>query len=100
MAEGIILEFTGIGKTEYDAVNGKLGIDMDAGTGDYPDGLLMHSAGTSDEGTFVVSEVWSSRDAQAAFMNDRLGAALAAGGITAQPKVTWFSLIAYQTPGT
>jgi hypothetical protein len=32
-------------------------------------------------------------------MHDRLGAALAAGGITAQPKVTWVSLFTYQTHG-
>lgn len=34
MAEAVILEFTGVGEDEYDAVNGKLGIDPVTGTGD------------------------------------------------------------------
>ena len=100
MAEALILEFAGIGKAEYDAVNGKLGIDMDAGTGDWPAGLLMHAAGTSERGTLVVAEVWDSREAQGAFMHDRLGEALAAGGITSQPNVSWMTLFAYNTPGS
>ena len=46
MAQALILEFIGVGKADYDAVNGKLGIDMDAGSGDWPAGLLMHAAGS------------------------------------------------------
>jgi hypothetical protein len=99
MAEGLILEFTGVGQEQYDAVNGKLGIDMASGAGDWPTGLESHTAGSTDDGSFVVAEVWSSRDAQADFMQTRLGDALAAGGVTSQPKVTWYSLIGYQHPG-
>jgi hypothetical protein len=100
MAEALILRFTGVGRNEYDAVNDKLGIDMEAGTGDWPRGLLMHAAGTTDDRTFVVTEVWASRAEQEAFMNDRLGAALASGGITSAPDVTWVPLFAYHTPGS
>jgi hypothetical protein len=32
-------------------------------------------------------------------METRLGAALAAGGVTSAPKVTWVSLLTFQTPG-
>ncbi len=99
MAEAVILEFTGVGEDEYDAVNGKLGIDPVTGTGDWPKGLLTHAAGTSETGTFVVLEVWDSRQAQAEFMHSRLGEALAAGGVTSPPKVTWVPLRAYQNPG-
>jgi hypothetical protein len=99
MAEAVILEFTGIGSTEYDAVNEKLGIDPKTGSGDWPAGLDTHVAGYADDGTFVVAEVWSTREAQAEFMQSRLGAALAAGGVTSEPKVTWVKLIAHQTPG-
>jgi hypothetical protein len=98
MAELLILEFSGIGQTEYEAVNSQLGIDMHTGEGDWPAGLLVHTAGTTDEGAFVVAEVWSSRQDQATFMETKLGAALGAGGITAPPKVTWASLIAHVTP--
>jgi hypothetical protein len=98
MAEGLILEFSGVGPSEYEAVNGKLGIDMNAGTGDWPEGLLMHAAGTADNGSFVVTEVWSSREAQGKFMESRLGEALHAGGINAAPKITWVPLLAFHTP--
>jgi len=99
MAEALILAFEGVGEKEYRAVNGELGIDMDQGTGDIPDGLLAHGGGTADDGRFVVTEVWSSREAQGAFMANRLGPALAAGGITATPTVTWVPLLAYHTFG-
>ena len=94
MAEAVILEFSGIGPAEYEAVNGQLGIDMATGAGDWPAGLLMHAAGTADDGAFVVSEVWSSREDHASFMESRLGAALAAGGVTARPTVRWVPLLA------
>lgn len=98
MAEALVLEFEGVGRAEYDAVNGKLGVDMTTGEGDWPEGLLMHAAGTSERGTFVVNEIWSSRDAHDAFMESRLGEALAAGGITTPPTVTWVSLISLHHP--
>ncbi len=99
MAETLILEFTGVGEAEYKAVNGELGLDMQTGKGDWPAGLLAHTAGTADDGAFIVTEVWASRADQAAFMQDRLGQALAAGGITAAPKVRWVPLLAYMVPG-
>lgn len=97
MAEAMILEFTGVDSSQYDAVNEKLGVDPRSGEGDWPEGLLLHTAGVADSGTFVVTEVWSSREAQARFMETRLGPALAAGGVTATPNVTWVALVAYQT---
>jgi hypothetical protein len=100
MAEGLILRFDGVGRAEYDKVNAALGLDMEHGTGDWPAGLLSHAAGTADDGSFVVTEVWSSREAQAEFMHSRLGAALGAGGISGAPSVTWVSLFAHHNlPG-
>ncbi len=99
MAETLILEFTGVGEAEYQAVNSELGLDAQTGKGDWPEGMLAHAAGTADDGAFIVTEVWASRADQAAFMRDRLGGALAAGGITAPPKVRWVPLLAYQVPG-
>jgi hypothetical protein len=99
MAEMLILEFNGVGQDEYEAVNGKLGIDPKTGEGDWPDGMLAHSAGTADGGTFTVVEVWSSREAQGQFMSERLGAALAAGGITSPPEITWVSLLTHRSFG-
>jgi hypothetical protein len=94
MAETLILEFEDLGPDVYDAVNRELGIDPRAGAGDWPAGLQWHGAGATDDGGWTVIEVWESREAQSAFMQGRLGAALQAGGVTAAPKVTWVSLVA------
>ena len=99
MAEMIVLRFNGVTQKEYEATNKVLGIDAYAGTGDWPDGMLLHSAGTDDGGHFTVVEVWTSRDAQASFMEGRLGAALQAGGVTSVPEITWIPLISYQPLG-
>lgn len=100
MPEALILEFAGLGEAEYAAVNKQLGIDVHTGQGDWPAGLLSHAAGTADDGTFIVSEIWSSRADQGAFMESRLGTALGAGGVTAPPTVRWVPLIAYHQPGS
>jgi len=99
MPETLILEFSGVTEADYASVNGHLGIDMHTGEGDWPPGLLSHAAGVGNDDTFVVSEVWNSRDEQAAFLNGRLGAALAAGGVTTMPSVRWVPLTAYHTFG-
>jgi hypothetical protein len=98
MAEAIILEFDGVDRERYDAVNERLGIDMDSGEGDWPEGLRFH-AGAAKEGGWVVFEVWESREAQGRFMDERLGRALQEGGVTAPPtRVEWFDVAAYHTP--
>ena len=99
MPEALILDFTGVSEADYAAVNKHLGINMHTGEGDWPAGLLSHAAGTADDGTFVVSEVWASRADQEAFLQSRLGPALAAGGVTAMPTVRWVPLVAYHQPG-
>ena len=98
MAEVLILEFAGLNDADYAAVNGNLGIDMETGKGDWPSGMLSHAAGRSDEGGFVVTEVWSSRADQAAFLESRLGPALGAAGVTAVPTMRWVPLLAYHVP--
>ena len=100
MAAAIILEFEGVTLTEYNAVNAALGIDAATGEGDWPDGLVSHSAGLNEDGHLVVMEVWDSPEHQARFMDGRLGEALGKGGVTAPPSsVTWIELAAYHTPG-
>ena len=71
MAEALILEFEGVGRDEYEAVSDLLGIDMGSGAGEWPPGLLIHTAGATENG-WAVLEVWESREAQEAFMNERL----------------------------
>ena len=98
MAYGIILEFTGIGKKEYDAVNQKLGIDMAAGTGDLPAGLESHAGGTTPGGGFVVYEVWDTKATQEAFMAGQLGVALGAAGVPDPVRVTEVDIVGFHTP--
>lgn len=99
MADAVILEFEGVGREQYDAVNERLGIDQDSGQGDWPAGLVFH-AGAAKPGGLVVFEVWESKDAQERFMNERLGRALQEGGITSPPtRVEWLELAAYNSPG-
>jgi len=100
MVAQLILEFDGVTEKEYEAVNGVLGIDMASGTGDWPDGLQTHAAGLTEDGRFIVTEVWDTPEHQARFMEGRLGEALAKGGITGPPvSVTWIELLAVHHPG-
>jgi len=98
MAYGIVLEFDNtVGKKQYDAVNEKLGIDMGAGTGPWPDGLRSHAGGTTPTG-FVVFEVWDSKAQQEAWMSGRLGAALTAVGVPAPTRVTDVEITGFNAP--
>jgi hypothetical protein len=100
MAEGLILEFDGFGREVYQAVNGRLGIDMESGQGDWPAGLLFH-AGGAKPGGWVVFEVWESRPAQERFMGERLGRALQEAGVSEPPKrMEWLDLAAYRSPAS
>ena len=55
--KALILEFQGLGPEQYIAVNDILGIDTETGEGDWPDGLLMHAAGVSDDGADSLVEL-------------------------------------------
>ena len=98
MAYGIVLEFEGVGKKEYDAVNALLGIDPVGGTGDWPKGLTSHAGGTTADGGLCVFEVWESKAEQEAFMSTRLGAAIGAAGVPAPSRVTELDIVGYNTP--
>ena len=98
MAAGLLFEFDDVGVEQYDAVNGRLGIDMETGQGDWPDGLLFHAGGTKPAG-FVVMEVWASKEDQQRFMDGRLGRALQEVGVPAPTRVEWIELVAYHSAG-
>jgi hypothetical protein len=95
MADGLILEFEGFGKETYDRVNEILGIDMDAGEGDWPPGLVYHAA-AARPGGFVIFEIWDSQADQERFMAERLGKALEQGGVDGPPaRQEWLDLAAH-----
>lgn len=101
MTAQLILEFEGVTSKEYEAVNAVLGIDPATGSGDWPDGLQVHAAGLNEDGHLVVTEIWDTPEHQARFMENRLAAALAEGGVTSPPSsVTWIELVAHHSPGS
>ena len=98
MAYGIVLEFENVDKAQYDAVNAKLGIDMAAGTGPWPEGLLSHAGGTTSATGFCVFEVWDSKERHGAWMGGTLAAALAAVGVPAPVRVTELAITGFHAP--
>jgi hypothetical protein len=97
MAEALILEFDGLTKGDYDAVNATLGLDSMTGEGDSPAGLISHT-GAAKPGGWVVFEIWDSKESQESFMNGRLGAALGQAGVEGPPaRVEWLELAGYHT---
>ena len=99
MADALILEFDGVGREQYEAVNRILGTDPVDGSGDWPKGLTSH-VGAGKPGGWVVVEVWESKGDQEAFMEGRLGRALQEGGVPAPSRVEWLELAGYATPGS
>jgi hypothetical protein len=99
MAAGLIVEFEGQTQAQYESVGKQLGIDLIAGAGDWPAGLLSHAAGATASGWRVV-EVWESRDQQERFLQERLRPALKTAGVHGPPsREEWVDLAAYHTPG-
>jgi hypothetical protein len=98
MPAELILEFEGVTTEQYFAV--VLGIDPASGEGDWPDGMVAHSAGLNENGHLVVIEVWDTPEHQARFMENRLSEALAKSGITGPPSgVTCIELVTHQYLG-
>ena len=88
MAMGQVLQFPGGTMALYDAVTEELGIKGDQG---WPDGVITHSAGSTDDG-FIVIESWESEDAWNKFFESRLQPAFEKVGGVPQPNVTRFEV--------
>jgi hypothetical protein len=69
------------------------------GEGDWPAGQLSHLVGLGEDGRAFVVETRTSREAQAEFLQNRLGPAMAQAGLTATPKVTCANVIGEHRPG-
>ncbi len=95
MPTGLIMEFEGPGREEYEAVNERIGVDPEADATNWPVGLLVHAAGGTAT-SWVVFEIWDSVDAQQLSTDDRLSPALQAVGFPGPPsRVEWIELGAY-----
>jgi hypothetical protein len=99
MAQALILEFDGIGQAEYEAVNGRLGVEMGRSDGNWPAGLLFHAGAAKAGGGLIVYEIWESQDDQGRFMRERLGQALQERGVAGPPaRVEWLEHLSSVTP--
>ncbi|HET9153608.1 MAG TPA: hypothetical protein VFN85_05790 [Solirubrobacterales bacterium] len=99
MADALILEFDGFGAEDYERVNGHLGIDMQSGEGDWPEGLLMHTAATKPGG-LVIYEIWASQADQERFAEGRLGRALQESGAEGPPsRMEWLGHLTHHDVG-
>ena len=59
------------GTPNYDAVTKKTNVD-----GDPPEGMIVHTAGFAEDGTFRIFEVWETSEAMERFDEERLGPAI------------------------
>jgi hypothetical protein len=89
VSELLILEFDGVDPSLYDVVNGTLGVNPHTGEGNWPDGLISHTAGAGADGSFFVLEEWESQAKQGDFMASRLGPALGQAGVGEPKRVEW-----------
>jgi quinol monooxygenase YgiN len=85
MAILMILELDGVKPDDYEAVMDAMGVDED----NLPQGLVSHAAGPTDDGGFLVVDVWESAEALDSFFTEHAGPAMAQAGIesSAQPQV-------------
>ena len=70
MAVAFLQEFSPTGDrstTNYDTINERLGADQDP-----PEGVIFHSVGFGEDGTFRIYDVWESREHLDRFLNERL----------------------------
>ena len=91
MSEALVLEFSGVSADQYEKVNEILGIDMETGAGDWPEGLTNHTGAVHDD-SLVVFEIWESKEAAKAFMDSRLGAALGQAGVPEPRRAEWLTV--------
>src|ERR1700758_3589516 len=89
MAVGLVMTFKGLGAQRYEAIMRELGLTATGGT--WPDGIISHAAGATQEGWCVV-DVWESQEQFDRFLNGRLRPAFDATGGQQEPEVTAFQV--------
>lgn len=78
MAVGVLMIIPGGTKDLYDKVMKSLGLS--ATGGDWPEGILTHTAGPSGK-DWIVVDTWESKEAFMKFSQERLGEAAQASGM-------------------
>ena len=88
MAIGLAMRLDGVTQQDYDAVMTQLGLGSPGVEESqlWPDGIISHVAGATENGWFVM-DVWESQDAFDRFFAELLGPALQAAKVS-PPQVT------------
>ena len=89
MAVGMLLAGEGITEDSYRQLTEAMFGTFPMPEADAPEGLLLHTAGESDQGWYVY-DVWESKEHFQRFIDSKLGPAMAASGAAAEPHPQFF----------
>ncbi len=78
MAIGMLLDFPSFGQDDYMSIHRAIGLETEP-----PDGLLLHSAGSTGNG-WRIFDIWESRQAFERFARERIGPAAERAGLQVQ----------------
>lgn len=96
MAVAVQLDFEGATLDQYDEVCKRMGLTP---KGPGPKGVISHFATMTDSGLRVV-DVWASREQFETFAQEQIGPLSQAVGMTSPPKMQFFEVHNYFTPGS
>jgi hypothetical protein len=89
MAVGIRIKLAGVDQATFDDI--ERAVDP---AGNQPDGLIFHASGPI-EGGWGVLDFWQSRAHFDRFAQERIGPAVAAGGVPVEPEIHEFPVHEY-----
>lgn len=96
MPIAVQLDFDGATLDQYDAVCSKMGLTP---KGPGPAGAISHFATMTDSGLRVV-DVWESKEQFEKFAQEQIGPYSQEVGIPSEPKMQFFDVHNYFTPGS
>jgi len=96
MAVAVQMDFDGATLDQYDEICGKMGLTP---KGPGPAGAISHFATMTASGLRVV-DVWETKEQFEKFAETQIGPHSASAGVTAPPRLEFFEVHNYFTPGT
>ena len=96
MAVAVQMDFDGGTTDQYDEICRKMGLTP---KGPGPAGAISHFATATDSGLRVV-DVWETREQFEKFAQEQIGPFSQEVGITEQPRIEFFEVHNYFTPGS
>ena len=96
MAVAVQLDFDGATLAQYDEICGKMGLTP---KGPGPSGAISHFATMTGTGLRVV-DVWQTKEQFEKFAQEQIGPYSADVGMTAPPRMEFFEVHNYFTPGS